>query len=400
MESFVLNCAKQRALLDSMNKIKIADLKSFICAFIIMLRNYSILNDISFKTALKFYIITSHFSKIVIILFHLGNLFNTYLHHNLSLYKLATTKQIQMNLDLSKISELISSKLNTWGEALIKLLPNILLAAVVLVLGFFAAKYIRKLARKIVAKISRNLTLNNLFSSIVYFTVIGIVLFTVLTILQLDKAVTSILAGAGILGLGLAFAFQDIAANFMSGIFISFRKPLHVGDIVEVKGYMGKVLEVNLRDTVIETFQGQCVIIPNKEVFQNPIENYSIIKKRRFDLDVRVSFDADLEEVKRITWEAVKDIASLSKTDEVKVYFVKFDESSINISVRLWVNSVEQAAYNGAGSEAIMRIKKAYDANNIIIPFPIRTLNFNGNEKLSNTEILSNISQSTSKNDK
>jgi small conductance mechanosensitive channel len=85
------------------------------------------------------------------------------------------------------------------------------------------------------------MTLNNLFSTIFFFTVIGIVLFTVLSILQLDKAVTCILAGAGIIGLGLAFAFQDRATNFISGIFISFRKPIRVGDIVEIGDYMGKI---------------------------------------------------------------------------------------------------------------------------------------------------------------
>lgn len=281
-----------------------------------------------------------------------------------------------MDIDVNKISDLISSKLNVWFEAIIKLLPNIFLAAIVLVIGLFIAKFFRKIASKIIAKISHNITLNNLFSTIIYFTVIGVILFTVLSILKLDKAVTSILAGAGILGLALAFAFQDIATNFMSGIFISFRKPLRVGDIVEIKGYMGRVLEINLRDTVMETFQGKTVIIPNKDVFQNPIENYSFLKKRRFDLSIGVSYGEDLDEVKKITLQAVSDIEELSKEDEIKIYFVKFDDSSINLSVRMWVNTAEQGVYNKVGSDAIMKIKKAYDANNIMIPFPIRTLDF------------------------
>lgn len=279
-------------------------------------------------------------------------------------------------MDFTKVSELIQSKLNLWFEALIKLLPNILLAAIVLVIGVFIAKFIRKIAGKLIAKVSHNLTLNNLFSSIIYLSALGIVIFTVLSILQLDKAVTSILAGAGILGLALAFAFQDIAANFMSGIFISFRKPLKVGDIVQVKDYMGKIIEVNLRDTVMETFQGQTVIIPNKEVFQNPIENYSYLKKRRFDLSVGVSYGEDLNRVKEITLEAVKDIKELSKNHETKVYFVGFGDSSINLSVRMWIDNPEQGIYNQVGSDAIVKIKKAYDANDIMIPFPIRTLDF------------------------
>lgn len=279
-------------------------------------------------------------------------------------------------MDINKISNLITEKLTDWVEALIKLLPNIVMAAVVMVIGFYIAKFVRKISRKLISKISNNITLNNLFSSVIYFIFLGIVIFTVLSILNLDKAVTSILAGAGILGLALAFAFQDIAANFMSGIFISFRKPLKVADIVQIGDYMGKIKEINLRDTVMETFQGQTVIIPNKEVFQNPIENYTILQKRRFDLSVGVSYGDDLEKVKQITLNAVSDIEELSKTDAVNVYFVEFGDSSVNLSVRMWINTPEQSVYNKVGSEAIMKIKKAYDANDIMIPFPIRTLDF------------------------
>jgi small conductance mechanosensitive channel len=279
-------------------------------------------------------------------------------------------------MELNNITELITEKLTNWAELLIQLLPNILLAAVVLVIGLYISKYIRKTANRLIEKISKNFTLNNLFSSIVYFTAIGVVLFTVLSILQLEKAVITILAGAGIFGLGLAFAFQDIAANFISGIFISFRRPLRVNDIVKIGEYMGKIVEVNLRDTVMETFRGQMVIIPNKEVFQNPIENYSYLKIRRFDLSVGVSYGDDLDKVQEITLNAVKDIEGLSKEHEINVVFTEFGDSSINLSVRMWIETAEQSVYNNIGSEAIKRIKKAYAANAIMIPFPIRTLDF------------------------
>lgn len=279
-------------------------------------------------------------------------------------------------MNYNEVVDLLSGKLSNWADTLIKMLPNIALAAIVLVIGFYIAKFVRKIAKKLIGKVSQNLTLNNLFSSVIYLIVLGIVIFTVLSILQLDKAVTSILAGAGILGLALAFAFQDIASNFMSGIFISFRKPLKVGDVVKLKDYMGKVKSVNLRDTVLQTFDGQTVIIPNKEVFQNPIDNFSYINKRRLDLSVGVSYGDDLEKVQKITLEAVSDISELSTSDETTVYFVEFGDSSINLSVRMWINSPEQSVFVKVRSEAIMKIKTAYDANDIMIPFPIRTLDF------------------------
>ncbi|MDQ6901697.1 MAG: mechanosensitive ion channel [Bacteroidota bacterium] len=279
-------------------------------------------------------------------------------------------------MDINEAYQLIMQKLTLWMHGFIKMLPNILLATVILVVGLYLAKRIKRIAVKLIAKASSNTTLNGLFASIIYIFFIGVTFFIVLSILQLDKAVTSVLAGAGIIGLALAFAFQDIAANFISGIFISFRRPLHIGDIVKIKDYMGKVEEINLRDTTIRTFQGEMVIIPNKEVFQNPIENYSLLGKRRIDLKIGVSYGDDLQKVLDVTLNAVKGINGLSDEDEVTMFYKEFGDSSINFIIRLWIKNPDQPVYLQAGSDAIMRIKKAYDENDIMIPFPIRTLDF------------------------
>lgn len=279
-------------------------------------------------------------------------------------------------MDINEAYQLIMQKLTTWVHGFIKMLPNILLATVILVVGLFLAKRIKRVAVKLIAKASSNTTLNGLFASIIYIFFIGVTFFIVLSILQLDKAVTSVLAGAGIIGLALAFAFQDIAANFISGIFISFRRPLHIGDIVKIKDYMGKVEEINLRDTTIRTFRGEMVIIPNKDVFQNPIENYSLLGKRRIDLKIGVSYGEDLRKVLDVTLNAVKGINGLSDEDETTMFYQEFGDSSINFVIRLWIKSPDQPVYLQAGSEAIMRIKKAYDENDIMIPFPVRTLDF------------------------
>lgn len=279
-------------------------------------------------------------------------------------------------MDVNKAYELITQKLSLWAKQTITLLPNILLAALIVVIGFFLAKWARKLFLRVFNRFVKNETLSNLFTSIVYIFMLGVVVFSALSVMQLDKAVTSILAGAGIVGLALAFAFQDIASNFMSGIFISIRRPLHIGDIVKIKDYMGKVANINLRDTVLRTFQGQMVIIPNKEVLQNPIENFSLLGKRRMDITIGVSYGEDLEKVKEITMNAVTGINGLTEEDEITMYFIEFADSSINYILRLWVKTPEQMDYLQVKNDVILRVKKAYDANNITIPFPIRTLDF------------------------
>ncbi len=291
-------------------------------------------------------------------------------------------------MDFSKAIELITKKLSEWSKSSVELIPNFLLAALIVFIGLFIAKFIRKMTAKLFNKVSSNKALNNLFTSFVYILSVGAVIFIALSVLNLDKVVTSILAGAGILGLALAFAFQDIAANFMSGIFISFRKPIKVGDTVQIMDYMGKVEAITLRDTVIRTFQGQMVIIPNKEVFQNPIQNYSLLGMRRMDIEIGVSYGEDLERVKAITLAAVKDLPQMATDMETQFFFIAFGDSSINFSLRIWAESCEQAVYLETRSLAIIKIKQAYDANGIMIPFPIRTIDFGIKGGVTANEVL------------
>ncbi len=288
-------------------------------------------------------------------------------------------------MTLEDIYMLLSEKLINWFRELIRLLPNMLLAAVVLTIGLFLSRFVKKLSLKLIRKVSGIETVNQLFSSFIYIAFIGIIFFITLSILQLDKAVTSILAGAGILGLALAFAFQDIASNFISGIFLSFRRPLQVGDLVEVDNYYGKVQVINLRDTTIMTMQGQLVVIPNKDIFQNPIKNYTASAQRRLDLEVGVSYGDDLEKVQQLTIEAAEQVSVRETNRAVELFYTAFGDSSINFILRIWLKDTEELTMHQGRSEAIMLIKKAYDKHDITIPFPIRTLDFGikGGEKLS-----------------
>ncbi len=293
-------------------------------------------------------------------------------------------------MDLEKAYLLIQSKLLFWLREFIRLLPNIVIASLVLVLGIYVAKLVRKLSARLFHRFTQHDTLTNLFSSFVYLVAIGITLFVALSVLHLGKAVTSLLAGAGIAGIALAFAFQDIAANFMAGILLSIRRPLSIGDLVKSQEIMGKVITINMRDTIIQTFSGQMVIVPNKDIFQNSLENYTRSGVRRFELSVGVSYGDDLEKVKQVAMQAVKKISVLDPNEPPRLFYESFADSSINFILQIWINSTEQPVFLQARSETIMLIKKAFDENDISIPYPIRTLDFGikGGENLA--EVLKN----------
>jgi len=136
---------------------------------------------------------------------------------------------------------------------------------------------------------------------------------------------------------------------------------------------------------MIETFQGQLIFMPNKLIFENSVKNYSLAGRRRIDLGVGISYGEDLEKVKKVTVEAVGHLKDLVNGQDVELFFGEYGDSSINFEVRFWVPFRQQTDFLKARSEAIVQIKKAYDENGIVIPFPIRTLDFGikGGEKLS-----------------
>lgn len=281
-----------------------------------------------------------------------------------------------MTFNLQKAIDILYNKLEEWLESTTAMLPNMIIAILVMITFYFVARIVRSLTDKLLDRFSEKKALNNLFTTFAYLGVLGIGLIISLNILHLEQTVSSLLAGAGIVGLALGFAFQDITANFISGIFIAFRKPIQVGDIIETGSYMGLVEEINLRVTVIRTFQGLHVIIPNKDVFQSAVTNYTKTDDRRIDLEVGISYADDLEQVKKIALEAVSNIPNLMPGREIELYYNAFGDSSINFTLMIWIHYPNETVYLKAKSDAIMAIKKAFDANDITIPFPIRTLDF------------------------
>lgn len=300
----------------------------------------------------------------------------------------------------SNAFDLIYSKINSWIESAINMFPNFIVSVIILLLFFLAAKYIKKWFKRGFDKIYGASAVINLFSNVVYLSILATGLFVALGILKLDKAVTSLLAGVGIVGLALGFAFQEIAANFISGIILSVNKPFVMGDIIEVNDNFGIVENLSLRTTSIRTFQGQKLLIPNKIIFQNTITNYTENGKRRIDLKVGVSYGDDLEKVQKVTIDAINGLDDIIKEEEVQFFFTEFADSSINFVVMFWTDYLRaHSEYMQAQHKAIMAISKAFKENDISIPFPIRTLDFGikGGEKLS--EMINKKPPTSDKND-
>ena len=286
--------------------------------------------------------------------------------------------------ELNDAYGIVTGKIEDWITTFISMLPNLVVALFVLIIFYVMGKLARKAVVNILKKATDNKTITNLMETIIGIIIIGIGVFIALSVLQLDGAVTSLLAGAGIIGLALGFAFQDIASNFISGVILSVRHPFGIGDIIETNDVYGTVQKLNLRNTILKTMNGQIVYMPNKKVFENALTNYTKTGLRRVDLACGISYGDDLEKAKKVALEAVDNVENVISDHGVQFHYEEFGDSSINFKLRFWVRFGVHLDFLSARSDAIIALSKAFDENDIMIPFPIRTLDFGirGGEKL------------------
>ena len=277
------------------------------------------------------------------------------------------------NVDVTEPYKILTTKMEGWIEAAISVLPNFVVALLVVAIAAMVGRIVRFYTRKWFEKIAPNPFVATLSSNTVFILILGIGISISLGVLNLERTVTSLLAGAGVVGLALGIAFQDIAGNFFSGLLISFRKPFQEGDVIEAAGVLGKVQEVNLRNTVIKTFDGVQVLVPNSKVIEAPMTNLTRYGSRRINLAVGVSYAEDLEAVSDICIKALSALDGVRSDPPPRVDYEEFGGSSINFQARFWIDYPGENVLI-AKSDALKAIKAAFNENGITIPFPIRTI--------------------------
>ena len=268
-------------------------------------------------------------------------------------------------------------KLEGWFSTLVVNLPNIVLAILVFVLVIMLSRLIRKWALRLLGRTKLRSAMQNLVAQIISVFVVLLGLLFVLGILNLDKTLNALLTGAGVAGLAVGLALQGALANTFAGIVISYIKLLKFGDWVKSNGYEGEVVDIDLSSVTIKQADNNLVYLPNKLVIENPIINYSTTAQSRVMLSCGVAYGSDLEFVRDLTVKTItQTFDAVTKQEEVIFLFTEFGDSAINFEVRFWIDSTSGLEIARAKSQAIIEIKKAFDANGITIPFPIRTLDF------------------------
>lgn len=289
----------------------------------------------------------------------------------------STQKASDTSTELQDSGALIWDQLAGWYNSFIRHLPNIGIALIVLIGAYLISKYVDRGIQKVLKNKVSQASVRRLAGKAVAIIVVIGGIFIAMSVLQLNDAVQGIIAGAGISGLVIGLALQGSMSNVISGIILSFRKQVRVGDWVETSDFSGEVLEIQLDKFIIKQADNNIVVIPNKTIIDNPLKNFTFTPRMRVVVSCGVGYEIDLELVKKLTIDTIAQRFQQKDGEEVEFFYQEFGDSSINFIVRFWVDATRNKQNLQAQSDAILAIKNVFDANDINIPFPIRTLEFN-----------------------
>ncbi|MBY0067607.1 MULTISPECIES: mechanosensitive ion channel family protein [Empedobacter] len=234
-----------------------------------------------------------------------------------------------------------------------------------LVIGLWLAGKLKKLIEKRMITRNVDLSIRTFLIPIINIVLKMIVIMFVVSRLGLDAS--GLIAALGGAGLAIGLALQGSLSNFAAGILIIIFKPFKVGDYIVSQGNEGTVESISLLNTVIATGKGQVVTLPNANLFNNPITNYSVKEYRRLDVNVGISYDDDFDKAREVLLNVLEKNELVDDTQSKTVEILEFAASSVNLAVRCYVKNSD---YWTAYWQLYRAVKYALDDNNISMPYP------------------------------
>jgi small conductance mechanosensitive channel len=267
------------------------------------------------------------------------------------------------------------NSLSAWFQSAAQQLSNnagqVLIAILIFLLGLYLARVVHSLLLRGFRIRNTDPELSLLLARIAQWAVLaGMLLFAAQ---QVGIDVTAILAGLGILGFTLGFALQDVSKNFIAGLLLLLQQPFELGDTIQVSGFTGTIIDINLRDTELRTVDGLRVRIPNGDVFTQPVLNFTGVKQRRLQISLGVSYATDLEKARRVASDTIQAIPGVVGDPAINVGFDSFTDFAIHMNILYWYDAT-QTGYGEALDAGVRGINAAFQREGIAIAVPGREL--------------------------
>lgn len=274
-------------------------------------------------------------------------------------------KSIEKNVDV------ITRDLKSYiPNNIVEVIASHVFSFIVALLIFFIGKWIVNKIVAILGKVLRRIngideTLVKFLENIVYYALLTVVIIAALN--KLGIATTSFLAILGAAGLAIGLALKDSLGNFASGVMIVIFKPFKVGDSVVAGGVTGTVTEVTIFNTVFLTADNQKIIVPNSSITGGSITNVNANDTRRVDIIVGISYEDNIKHAKEVLANIINENSKVLKDKSVGINVTELADSSVNITINVWVKSSDFASTK---AELLESIKTTFDEVGITIPYP------------------------------
>lgn len=260
--------------------------------------------------------------------------------------------------DLEYINNIILTKGAEIGWSLVS-------ALLTLFIGFWIAGRLKRIIER--RMIARNVDLSIRTFLVPIINIILKLIVIVFVVTRLGLNASGFIAALGGAGLAIGLALQGSLSNFAAGILIILFKPFKVDDYIVSQGNEGTVESISLLNTVIHTAKGQVITLPNANLFNNPIINYSIKEYRRLDVNIGISYGDDFDKAQKVLQEVLINNEYVDQNQSKTVEILEFAASSVNLAVRCYVKNSD---YWTAYWQIYRQVKYTLDENNISIPYP------------------------------
>ncbi len=241
----------------------------------------------------------------------------------------------------------------------------VLIALATLTVGWIVAGWVGSLTFRALRRAKIDETLAKFLTKFARWGVLLLVLLACLSVFGVET--TSFAAVIGSAGIAIGLAFQGTLSNFAAGIMLLMFRPFHVADVINVAGHLGKVDEISLFTTTLDTFDNRRIIVPNGQVFGSTIENVTYHPHRRADVAVGVSYAADIDKTRDVLMQAARSVPGGLSDPEPAIWLSDLGDSAVNWSVRVWAKSDD---FGDVKQATIRAVKNALDDAGIEIPFP------------------------------
>lgn len=259
---------------------------------------------------------------------------------------------------------------------LLDILPGIGAALLILIVGFIVAGWASRAVARMLSKRERfDATLIPVVRAIVRYAILVFVVIAVLA--QLGVETTSVLAVLGAAGLAIGLALQGTLSNIAAGLMLLWLRPFRVGDFIEVSSVSGTVREVGLFVTQLDSYDGIYNFVPNSELWNTRLINYSRNQTRMTNMEIGISYAADIEKARQIMLDLAASDERVAKDPAPAVFVDNLGDSAVVMRYRVWIGNAD---FWASQRYLLEETKRRLDAAGIEIPFPQRVVHMVGDE--------------------